>query len=306
MATASSVDDVRNVSCEESDKAPCEVCVEKRDQGGAHQVKPLGAELEQELIQSRGSFCDEHKEKEVELYCFDCDENVCALCSAVKHKQHETAEIQEVAKTFASQIDSDGQQVLSQVRNIRNISKEKNEKRDEFLREADRVKSEIKARGKQVHEIIDKLIDMQLDEVDAITSEDAKKVEAVEESYQTALVAMESFHAHSREVLDKGGPSDVTRAAGELLKRATELLDNDVTSVQYCPTHMTFTPADVTQLKLSNVIGRLTLTAENQPGTQVAFRRSLCNILFAYYSSQERLCDTRRLSLCLSVCLSDC
>ena len=283
MATVSSVADVRNASSEESDKAPREV----GDESGAHQVKTLGAELQQELFQSRGRFCDEHKEKEVELYCYDCDVNVCASCSAVKHKQHETDEIQEVAKTFASLIDSDDQQVMSQVHNIRKMSKEKKEKRDAFLREADRVKSEIKARGKQVQEMIDKLVVMQLDEVDVITSEDAKKVKAVEERYQLALVALENFHTHSRELLDKGRPSDVTRAASQLLKRATELLDNDVTSVQYCPTHMTFTPADVTQLKLSSVIGRVTLTAENQPGTQVTFGSSLCNILLAYSSSSS-------------------
>jgi len=74
-----------------------------------------------------------------------------------------------------------------------------------------------------------------------------------------ALVAMESFHTYPRELLDKGRPSDVTRDASELHRRATELLDNDVTSVQYCPPHVTFTPADVTQLTPVQLIGELTI-----------------------------------------------
>ena len=245
--------DVRNASSGDSDGVLCEVCLEenaegsfkissatmycidcnqklcercslphRRMKGGAHQVKPLGAELEQELIQLRGSYCDRHKDKQVELYCRECNENICVLCFAVKHRQHETAEIQEVAKTFASQIDSDGQQVLSQVHNIRKTSAEKKDKRTEFLREADKVESEIKVRGKQLHEIVDKLIAMQLDEVKMIKSEDAKEAKAVEESYQLALVSMESFHTYSQELLDKGSPSDVTRAASELHKGERE------------------------------------------------------------------------------------
>ena len=89
-------------------------------------------------------------------------------------------------------------------------------------------------------------------------SDSVKQAEVVQEQLQLALVAMESFHTYSRELLDKGRPSDITRAAGELHRRATELLDNDVTSVQYCPPHVTFAPADVTQLTPLQLIGKLT------------------------------------------------
>ena len=74
-----------------------------------------------------------------------------------------------------------------------------------------------------------------------VKAEDAKNAEAMKKSYQLALVAMKSFHTYSRELLDRGRRSYVTQAASELHKRATELLDNDVTSVQYWPPHVTFT-----------------------------------------------------------------
>ena len=87
--------DVRKVeSTAEIDEVPCEVCVRESGEGmskiptattycvdcnqklcdqcsrphrwmkgGAHQVKPLGAEVEQELIQLRGSSCHKHKDE---------------------------------------------------------------------------------------------------------------------------------------------------------------------------------------------------------------------------------------------------
>ena len=292
--------DVRNASSRSTDEVLCQACLEENEQkegssaaatmycvdcseylcekcsrphqrtsmkGGAHQVRPLGAELEQELVQLRGSYCDKHTDKRVELYCYDCKQNICVLCFAVKHRQHESAEIPEVAKTFSQQITSDAQQVWSLINNVQEKAQEKANKRNEFLKQADKAKSEIKVTGNQIKEIVDCQVAMQLDNVETIKSVDAKKAQTVEERYQLALVAMESFHTYSRELLDKGRPSDITRAASELHKRATELLDNDVTSVQYCPTHVTFTPADVTQVKHLNLIGEVNLEDEAQPGT---------------------------------------
>ena len=116
--------DVRKASSEELGEVPCEVCSEESEEdldkipiatiycvdcsqklcdqcsrphrrwkGGGHLIKPLGAEVEQELIKLRGSSCDKHKDKQVELYCSDCNQNICLMCSAVKHRNHNSVEI---------------------------------------------------------------------------------------------------------------------------------------------------------------------------------------------------------------------
>jgi len=315
--------DARKAVSEESIEVSCEVCSEDNDEdsekiptattfcvdcnqklcercskphrkwrGGAHQVRILGAELEEELVQLRGSNCDKHKDKQVELYCYDCNENICVLCFAVKHTQHQTAEIREAAKTFSFQINCDNEQIWSEVRNVQEKSKEKQKKRNEFLREVDKAKYVIKEAGNEVSRIVDNQVAVELSEVDMIKSEDEKKAETVEERYQLALVAMESFCAYSRELLDKGRPSDVTRSAVELHKRATELLNNDVTFVQYRPPHVTFTPADVTQVKRLNLIGKVTVATEKHTGMHIIVFCS-CTVPFSYVAKQDYLCTIR-------------
>ena len=265
--------------CVDCDQKLCEQCSRphRRMKGEAHQVKSLGAEMEQELIQLRRSNCDKHKDKRLELYCYECKENICVLCFAVNHRQHETAEMQEVAKTFARQFDSFDQQILSQVDNIRKISKENEKKRNEFLRHADAVTSEIKLTGKEVHKIVDNGLVTHLDEVEMAKSEDAEKAEALEERCKLALVERESFHTYLREIVDKGRPSDIIRAASELEKRAKELLDGDVSGVQYRPPYLSFTAADVSQLKRPDLIGRMT----HQPG--IAYQLHLSRTLRSVY-----------------------
>jgi len=141
--------DVRKASAEEFGEVPCEVCIEesedfekipvarvycvdcsqklceqcsrphRRWKGGAHQVKPLGAEVEQELIQLRGSSCGKHKDEHVELYCCDCKENICLMCSAVKHRNHNSIGVREAAENFRSRIVDDDKAVQSVVDVIR-------------------------------------------------------------------------------------------------------------------------------------------------------------------------------------------
>ena len=114
--------------------------------------------------------------------------------------------------------------------------------------------------GEAIKRLVDHQVSECISQLQSVKSDSAKRFEVGQEQLQLAIVAMESFHTYSRELLDKGRPSDVTRAASELHKRATELLDSDVTSVQYWIPHVTFTPADVTQLTSFQLIGKLSTT----------------------------------------------
>ena len=61
--------------------------------GGAYHLTPLGAEVEPELIKLRGSSCDKHQEEQVKIYCLDCNENSCLMCSAVEHRNHNSVKL---------------------------------------------------------------------------------------------------------------------------------------------------------------------------------------------------------------------
>ena len=239
----------------------------RRWAGGAHQLKPLGAELEQELIQLRGSNCDKHKDEQVKLYCHDCNENICLMCSAVKHRNHNSGEIPEVAGSFRPRIDEDDKRVVSTVSAVRQQSEKLKQDALAFACKIEHAEKFVVETGEEIKRLVDNKVSECILELQSVKSDSAKQFGVVQEQLQLALVAMESFHTYSRELLDKGRPSDVTGAASDLHKRATELLDTDVTSVEYCPPHVTFSPADLTQLTSPQLIGKLsTTTREDKPG----------------------------------------
>jgi len=290
--------DVRKVeSSAEIDEALCEVCVEHSDggsdhiptattycvdcnqklcercsrphgsmKGGAHQVKPLGVEVEQELIHLRASSCDKHKDKQVKLYCHDCKENICLMCSVLKHRHHNSIKIPEVSEDFRLRITEDGKQIQSAINAAHEQSGQAKQVASEFCSKVEDIEKNVIATGEEVKRSVDSQINDVLMELQSVMLESAKQAESVQETYQLAVVSLESFHAYSRELLEKGRPSDITRAACELHNRAIELLNNNVTAVKYHPPHMAFTPVDVAQVKRLNLIGKVTITTRNQPG----------------------------------------
>jgi len=218
-----------------------------------------------DVIRQRGNSCDKHKDKEVELYCYDCKENICLTCFAGKHRNHNSDLIPEVADNFRHRINDDVQQILSA---ISSASKRSGMDVAKFRSKVEDVEKKVLAVGDVVKRSIDSQVNGVLMELRSVTSENAKQIESVQEAYQLALVKVEDFCADSQELLGKR-PSDVTRAACELHDRATELLDNDIAAVKYRPPYVTFTftPADVTQVKRLSLIGKLTVRREEQPGT---------------------------------------
>jgi len=259
---------VASMYCIDCSQKLCQQCSRphKKLRGGAHQVTPLGVEVEQELIHLRASLCDKHKEEQVKLYCRDCDENICLMCSAVKHRHHNSVEIPEAADNFRSRIYDDSTMIQLAVNGVRQQSREAKQSADELSIKVENMMKQVRATANEIKRSVDDQESVVIKELELVTHESEKQAVGVEGTCQLALMSMESFQRYSRELLEKGRPSDITRAACQLHDRATELLNNDVTAVKYHPPHVTFTPVDVTQIRGLNLIGKVTVATKTKPG----------------------------------------
>jgi len=220
-------------------------------------------------------YCDIHKDNQLELYCYDCNENGCVLCFEDKHRNHKSDTILEATGTLRPRIEKDAEEILSSIGDVQLHFEMTECKASIFTRKVEYAKEKVIGEGEWIKRSVDVYVGDCLDELESVKSESDKQLEIVQEQLQLELVAMESFHAYSRELLDKGRPCDVTRAAKELHKRAVELLDNYGTSLQYSPPDVNFTSADTPKLKSGQLIGELTITnSGNSPGKPLKLRFS--------------------------------
>ena len=177
-----------------------------------------------EMAQKRESSCEKHKDKQVEFYCHDCKENICVKCLSINHNSHNSVEISEVADSFKLRIDDDDKQILSAISYLREQTDQINQDAVDFIGEMEYVEDIVRMAGDAIKSLVDSQINDVLKKLESVKSESAKEAESVKEEHQLAVVSMESLHTRLRELLDKGRPSDVTRTAGELHNRVTELL----------------------------------------------------------------------------------
>jgi len=212
--------------------------------------------------------CAKHEDDlKLMLYCHDCKETSCRVCSAVEHRNHNTVDISELADSFKPRINDDDTQVQSAVCPLREQLEQTKQVATEFLSNTEEVKKAVVATVEIVKRSVDDQANEVLMKLEWVTSESSKDAESVQEAYQQAIEPMESFNTRSRDLMSKGRPIDIIRVADELHDQATELLSNTVPTMEYRLPHVTFTPADVTQVKRLNVIGKLTITTEDQqPG----------------------------------------
>ena len=142
------------------------------------------------------------------------------------------------------------------------------EGKDWLTRAVQDVKTSVKQRAEVLNLTIDRQVKSLLGETETFEKASQKELASCKDGLELGIVAMESFTAYSRELMSKGSPCDITRAASELHARAEELLRTYVTPTDYCAPDVKFVPMNIDELTGShdfgdrNLIGRV-VTSSN-------------------------------------------
>jgi len=237
----------------------CSRCCSGKTRGAPHQVREIGAELTAELIQQRGSYCDQHKDERLKLYCLDCEINVCLMCFAVDHNGHKCADIGIVAGEFMERFDSDITSVSSRVDDFQVAIAQVDAENKKFVKALDANGTSVQQRQKAVNQITQKHVSRLLQELQTMKSRGVKEASNRSEELKLVLTSLESFKNYLAELVTKGSSCDITREATAMRSRAAELLQTYVVPSDYRAPCVSFTPMNVDELtnEEQNPIGRI-------------------------------------------------
>ena len=228
--------------------------------GGPHQVRALGAQLTAELIQQRASYCDQHKDERLKLYCHDCEINVCLMCCAVDHSGHKCADVGKVADEFIKLFDTHIASLSSRIDEFNVAITQVDAENTKFKSAVHESGTIIQQRGEMINEITKKHVAGLLEELQTVKSDGAKEASSRSEELKLAVTSLESLKFYLAELIAKGSPCDVTRAAKAMRNRASELLQTCVISSDYRAPYFSFTPTNIDDLtKGQNFIGHINM-----------------------------------------------
>jgi len=236
--------------CVDCNQKLCKRCSRphKAWKGGPHQVRELGAELSVELIQQRGNYCEQHAGKQLELYCLNCETNVCRECFALRHPEHMCQNVKRVAENLVKSSNADVRQVSARISEFHSAVMQTDEAEKRLIRAVTNADTSVEQRGETLKQTVDSQVDNLRRQLETFKTASQKELANRKDGLELGITAMGSFTAYSLELMSKGSPCDITRAASELHVRADELLETYVTPANYCAPVVKFVPMNIDEL----------------------------------------------------------
>jgi len=202
----------------------------KMKASASHVMVEIGKDLQKEEIALRPpTTCDTHKDKEIEVYCVECQLAICMMCFVKSHKTHDCSDIEEVSIDRRKQVKSDTDNIMELLKKInrvmpRFLEKEKNDVLSRLAGTEDQINTAADTLIAAVERDREKL----LSEVESIRQEGIEQLETVKQEVEQHVAALESLKQYSETLLSSGTACDMTRSANSLHSRAEELMMFDV------------------------------------------------------------------------------
>ena len=232
------LDDLKDPTDGRDGEKTCEVCSTERDVKPAtvycvncgqllcqrcslpHKKMPGGAHIIRQLVRpnlldsSLLAHCDRHTEEMAELYCFDCNVNVCVRCFSDCHKQHRCEKVIAAAyREVVLQIEGESRKLLDSVKTL---------------------KKQIRERGDVVKRVVDGHVKDLLDQLDEVESDTLKEANDVTETVTQLALSVSASSGAERQ------PAHPT--ADELL------MISILARCAYRAPHVAFIPTDIDEL----------------------------------------------------------
>ena len=212
------VQNVASVYCMECQVMLCHSC-ERAHKGikltRSHKLIEIADEISVEtLYQSMPpSYCDQHQDKSIEIYCFKCKMAVCMTCYIELHNTHKCTNVSKVDVDFRKQMASDVDNVAAGVEKCREMLESLEKEKNNFNEQVTKTKSEISEKAeqlKQLKQMIDIHKEKLMNELSSIEQKRMKEIESLREEIERQLLSMESYKKYVDEVRQKGTACDLS------------------------------------------------------------------------------------------------
>jgi len=268
----SEIQNVASVYCVVCQMKLCQICERSHKAVKAtrsHKLLKIGDQISAEtLLQSvPPSYCKQHEDKSIEIYCFECKSAICIMCYVELHNGHQCSDVNKVGDDFRKQMGGDVEQVTTGVEKckgmLQNLEKEKNE----FIEKVAKTEREIGEKAAQLKRMIDRHEEQLMSELSSIKQKRMKEIESLREEVERRMVSMESYSKYVDELRQKGTACDVASAASGLHDRAEELLKFDVIERSLADLGhymVTFTSSNYVIDDVSRTLGRVRLAVARE------------------------------------------
>jgi len=262
----SEVRNVASVYCVECQMKICHTCERAHKafkSTRSHKLAEIGDKIINTLYQSMPlSYCDQHKDENLKIYCFECKMVVCMMCYIELHNAHKCSDINKAEDDFRKQMMSDFDSIAAGIEKCREMLESLKMEKNDFTEQVTKTGIEISEKAEQLKQMIDVHEEKLMNELSLMKQKRMKEIESLRDELERQLLSMETYKKYVDEVRQKGTACDVARAASGLHDRADELLmfgAMDHTLADLGHADVTFTSCNYVIDDVSKTLGQLCL-----------------------------------------------
>ena len=263
-----------SVRCVECEQDLCEGCAQRHmlmTCTKSHQLRRL-VSIEKKSITSKVSSFDEadctetavsrckvHPKKEKDVYCLNCEEDICATCFITKHKHHDCSDIEEVVEGTKQQVRVGMSSVEGLLRTDDDRISEVHEQMEEVVTNVEQIGTEIIKRGEEIKKVVEDNVKTLLEELYQYKSTKLKEYDTTKQELSAHKLACETFLRFSTEVLGRLNSSNLVRSSKDLSERIKELQKRP-TAMKDSSCAVSFKATDLKKLltrNMGNIVGNI-------------------------------------------------
>ena len=247
-----------------------------------HQIVELGSQLNIQELNIHNSYCEHHPKELIKMYCYEDNVAVCVLCCVENHQSHRCVNVDKAAGELKEQMKDDVGKVANRRPQCEEAFQKLQKFKTEFSEEIVKTEESIRKSGIELKKEIDQQTEMLVQNLREIRDRNLKCFETTKQEVDRFRVMIDSYQRYCKELLARGSPVDICRAARQMHKRSSDLeqLFENCSVGDFCYETITFHSAKIeTHMKqtgIDNIVGELTVAKITE---RIAnFQKSTCTL----------------------------
>ncbi|CAH1244494.1 TRIM71 [Branchiostoma lanceolatum] len=172
--------------------------------------------------------CRIHSQETLKLYCVDCNEAICQLCTVLSHKDHKYEYFTDTAVKAKEDIIALLAKTEKKMGDLKNVNQQAHTQKTELEKNVTETVGKIKKKAEQTRKQLVALVNQKeselLDCVNKVRKTRDKELSTAIEEIETATVALESAAEFGRNIVEHGSEFDIMAVSGEVNGRLKKLL----------------------------------------------------------------------------------
>ncbi|CAH1244492.1 TRIM56 [Branchiostoma lanceolatum] len=217
--------------------------------------------------------CSIHSQETLKLYCVDCNEAICQICTVLSHKDHKYEYLADAAVKTKEDIRDLLVKTEKKVGDLKKADQQTHAQKTKLETNVTETVEKIKKKAWQTRKWWVSLVNQKetelLDYVATVSQTRSKDFSTAIEEIKTATVALESAAEFGRNIVEHGSEFDIMAVSGEVNGRLKKLLQGelaDITEGLPAKAYIAFEGANVT-CKTKFPLGEVKITQGTGPLT---------------------------------------